>query len=65
MFDHKCVFHVKSGDALDMEELELELIDYGGEEVFLDEEEEEIVIYGTLNPSGPFKNTLKKKVLNW
>ncbi|MEJ1729843.1 YebC/PmpR family DNA-binding transcriptional regulator, partial [Escherichia coli] len=35
MFDHKCVFRVKARQEMDLEELELELIDYGGEEVFL------------------------------
>ncbi|MBR4740974.1 MAG: YebC/PmpR family DNA-binding transcriptional regulator, partial [Bacteroidales bacterium] len=34
MFDHKCVFRIKETDGLDIEELELELIDYGAEEVF-------------------------------
>lgn len=34
MFDHKCVFRIKEKDGLDIEELELELIDYGADEVF-------------------------------
>ena len=53
MFDHKCVFRIKGKDGLDVEELELELIDYGAEEVFEetvldkdDNESKEIVIYG-------------------
>lgn len=49
MFDHKCVFRMKSDKPVDVEELELELIDYGAEEVFEEEnenEEKEIVIYG-------------------
>jgi YebC/PmpR family DNA-binding regulatory protein len=44
LFEHKCVFHiVKKGD-LSLEELELELIDYGADEV--EEDEGEIIIYG-------------------
>jgi YebC/PmpR family DNA-binding regulatory protein len=39
MFDHTCNFKVKS-DELDLEELELELIDFGVEEVFEDTEED-------------------------
>ena len=50
MFDRKCFFRVKSAQAIDLEELELELIDYGVDEVFeeYDEEKEEktICIYG-------------------
>ena len=34
MFDHKCVFRIKETEGMDLEELELELIDYGAEEVF-------------------------------
>ncbi len=44
LFDRKCVFKIAPKDGLDLEELELELIDYGVDEVF--EEENEIVIYG-------------------
>ncbi len=50
MFDHKCVFRVKEKEGLDLEELELELIDYDVEEVFEEineeTEEKEIIIYG-------------------
>ena len=48
MFDHKCVFRMKSEKPVDIEELELELIDYGAEEVFEEEEDgnRTIVIYG-------------------
>ncbi|MDE5891103.1 MAG: YebC/PmpR family DNA-binding transcriptional regulator [Bacteroidales bacterium] len=49
MFDRKCVFRMKSEKPVDVEELELELIDYGAEEVFEEEnenEEKEIIIYG-------------------
>lgn len=63
MFDHKCVFHVKSKNPVDLEELELELIDYGGEEVFMDEEEEEIVIYGSFESYGSLQKYLEEKGL--
>lgn len=50
LFDRKCFFRVKSTEEVDIEELELELIDYGVDEVFeeYDEEKEEktICMYG-------------------
>ena len=49
MFDRKCMFRMKSDKPYDMEELELEMIDYGVEEIFEEENEDEqmeIVIYG-------------------
>ena len=44
LFDHKCVFHIAKQDGLDLESLELELIDYGVDEIV--EDDEDIVIYG-------------------
>ena len=44
LFEHKSVFHIKPKDGVSLEDLELELIDFGVDEVDVDEEE--IVIYG-------------------
>ncbi len=44
LFDHKCVFHIAKQECLDLESLELELIDYGVDEIV--EDDEDIVIYG-------------------
>jgi len=41
LFDRKCIFVVKKKDGINIEDLELELIDYGCEEIF--EEEDDIV----------------------
>ena len=38
MFEHKCVFHIKPKDGVSLEDLELELIDYGVDEVEQDDE---------------------------
>lgn len=38
MFDHNCIFKVKSKEGVGAEELELELIDYGAQEVFTEED---------------------------
>ena len=53
MFDRKCVFKIKDRDDIDLDELELELIDYGAEEVFReggdpdeDDDPKVIMIYG-------------------
>lgn len=49
MFDRKCMFRIKSDKPVDIEELELDLIDYGAEEVFEEVDEDdnrEIIIYG-------------------
>lgn len=47
LFEHKCVFHVAPKDGVSLDDLELELIDYGADE--FDQDEDEIVI------SGPFE----------
>lgn len=39
MFEHKCIFHVAPKEGVSLEDLELELIDYGVEEVEQDEDE--------------------------
>ncbi|GET28717.1 YebC/PmpR family DNA-binding transcriptional regulator [Prolixibacter sp. SD074] len=38
MFGHKCNFKVKGKEGLDLEELELELIDFGVQEIFAEDE---------------------------
>ncbi|MDR0559831.1 MAG: YebC/PmpR family DNA-binding transcriptional regulator [Prevotellaceae bacterium] len=57
MFDHKCVFKVKSKEGLDIENIEFELIDYGAEELFA--EENEIMIYGTFESFGNIQKYLE------
>ncbi|MDR1344804.1 MAG: YebC/PmpR family DNA-binding transcriptional regulator [Tannerellaceae bacterium] len=44
LFEHKCVFHIVRKDGILLEDLELELIDYGVDE--LEEDEDEIILYG-------------------
>ncbi|MDE6097529.1 MAG: YebC/PmpR family DNA-binding transcriptional regulator [Muribaculaceae bacterium] len=46
LFDHKSVFKIKAKDDVSLEDLELELIDYGVDELEHDEEEGNIVLYG-------------------
>ncbi len=44
LFEHKSVFHVKPKDGVSLDDLELELIDFGVDE--LDADDDEIVLYG-------------------
>ncbi|MFA6334665.1 MAG: YebC/PmpR family DNA-binding transcriptional regulator [Bacteroidales bacterium] len=59
MFERKCVFKIKSSKPLDIEELEFDLIDYGADEVF--KEEEEIVIYGSFESYGTIQKFIEEK----
>lgn len=44
LFDHKCVFKIAAKDGVLLEDLELELIDYGVDELV--EDEDSIILYG-------------------
>jgi YebC/PmpR family DNA-binding regulatory protein len=44
LFEHKCVFRIEEKPGVSLEDLELELIDYGVDEVIADEGE--ILLYG-------------------
>lgn len=46
LFDHKCVFKITPKEGVDLEELELDLIDFGVDEIEYDEEDNAIVLYG-------------------
>lgn len=59
IFDRKCIFKVKNTANKDLEELEFELIDVGGEEVFLDEETNLINIYGEFTAFGALQHFLE------
>ncbi|MEG0518764.1 MAG: YebC/PmpR family DNA-binding transcriptional regulator [Bacteroidales bacterium] len=58
MFERKCVFRMKSANPVDLEELELEMIDYGVEEIF--REEEEFVIYGAFESFGAIQKYIEE-----
>ena len=46
LFDHKCVFKVAAKEGVSLDDLELEVIDCGVDEIDFDEEENEVVLYG-------------------
>ena len=58
MFDHTCNFRIPKGD-LDPEELELEFIDFGAEEVF--EDEDGILIYAPFESFGAIQKELENR----
>ena len=66
MFDHTCNFKIE-GDDLDMEELELELIDFGVEEIFEDTDEDadgneqtSVMIYAPFESFGKIQSYLEE-----
>jgi len=58
MFDHTCNFRIPS-EGLDPEQLELELIDFGAEEVFMDEDG--ILIYASFESFGSLQKELETR----
>lgn len=58
MFDHTCNFRINA-EGLDPEELELELIDFGAEEVFADEDG--ILIYAPFESFGAIQAELESR----
>ena len=66
MFDHKCVFRIKETEGMDLEELELDMIDCGVEELFeeieLDKDDNEtkvVVIYGDYSSYGQIQRYIE------
>ncbi|QZE13194.1 YebC/PmpR family DNA-binding transcriptional regulator [Halosquirtibacter laminarini] len=58
MFEHKCHFKVAAREGLDLEELELEMIDSGVEEIF--EEDDSLVIYAPFESYGNIQKYLEE-----
>jgi YebC/PmpR family DNA-binding regulatory protein len=58
LFEHKCQFKVKNKEGVDIEELELEMIDFGIQEIFA--EEENIIIYGDFEAFGPIQKYIEE-----
>lgn len=56
MFDHTCNFRI-NGESLDLEELELELIDIGVEEIF--EDDDGVLIYAPFECFGSIQSYLE------
>lgn len=59
LFERKCFFKFNKPADLDLEELELELIDYGADDV--GEDEGEVVIYGSFESFGGIQKFLEEQ----
>lgn len=57
LFDRKCSFKVAMKEGVDIEELELEMIDFGLDEIFVDEGE--IMVYAEFHNFGPIQKYLE------
>ncbi|MFZ4546568.1 MAG: YebC/PmpR family DNA-binding transcriptional regulator [Bacteroidales bacterium] len=57
LFDRKCTFKVAMKEGIDIEELELEMIDFGLDEIFVDEGE--IVLYAGFQNFGSIQKYLE------
>lgn len=60
IFERKCIFKIANTGTVDIEELELELIDLGVDDVFLDEENNQINIYGEFTSYGAVQKFLEE-----
>ena len=58
LFDHKCVFHVAAKEGLSLEDFELEMIDYGVEEI--EAEEGEIIISAEFSQNSVIQKYLEE-----
>ncbi len=59
LFDKMCVFKTTIIDKI--EDLELDLIDYGLEEIVVENDESELIIYANFDSFGDIQNELEKK----
>ncbi len=59
LFDKMCVFKIKKLEEID--DLELDLIDYGLEEIVIEEDTKDIIIYAGFDSFGDIQNQLEKK----
>lgn len=58
LFDRKSVFKIAKPENIDLEELELELIDFGVDEI--EAEEENVVLYGAFESYGAIQHYLEE-----
>ena len=60
IFTRYCLFKIKNNN-IDLDNLELELIDYGLEEIIIDESSNEIFIYGNYDSFGLIQTEIEKR----
>lgn len=62
LFERKCSFKVEMKEGINLEELELELIDFGVDEVFA--EDDNIMIFAEFSKFGPIQRYLEEHEMN-
>ena len=60
LFDHKCVFKIAQKDGVSLDDLELELIDFGVDELAKDDEENCIILYGEFHQNAAIQKYLEE-----
>ena len=60
LFEHKCVFHIAKREDITLDDLELELIDYGVDELDVDDESNEIILYGEFAQNAAIQKYLEE-----
>jgi YebC/PmpR family DNA-binding regulatory protein len=58
LFDHKCVFKIAPKEGVSLEDLELELIDFGVDELV--EDDDSIILYGEFQSYSPIQKYLEE-----
>lgn len=58
LFDHKCIFKIKSKEGVSIEDLELELIDYGVDE--LEADGDDVILYGAFEENSNIQKYLEE-----
>ncbi|MCD8044492.1 MAG: YebC/PmpR family DNA-binding transcriptional regulator [Tannerellaceae bacterium] len=58
LFEHKFIFHIVKREDMSLEDLELELIDYGVDELEVDEDE--IILYGEFSQNAALQKYLEE-----
>jgi YebC/PmpR family DNA-binding regulatory protein len=58
MFEHKCIFKIKPKTGVNLEDLELDMIDVGVQELF--QEDDAIIIYAEFSAFGPIQRYLEE-----
>ncbi len=61
IFERKCVFRIAKTDQMNIEDLELELIDFGVDEIFEDAEDNTVVLYGGFQDFGAIQKALEER----
>lgn len=57
MFDHKCSFHIAAKEGVSLEDLELELIDYGVEDI--EEDGADVILWAPFEENSGIQNYLE------